>query len=150
LLAVGLHPQPASDTYDLLLKGGHVIDPKNGVDEVRDVAIRGGRIAEVAANIGPERGDFGASKPGSFLASAHAASPVLTIVRTERGFDKAGNLHYTNEYADTVSSGGSIISRVPHLSSGGAATPPMIKLSESRWEGSCLWSKLVRRHRVSF
>src|SRR5260370_14849439 len=33
--------------YDLLLKGGHVIDPKNGVDSVRDVAITGGRIARV-------------------------------------------------------------------------------------------------------
>ncbi|MBX6311443.1 MAG: amidohydrolase/deacetylase family metallohydrolase [Isosphaeraceae bacterium] len=31
--------------YDLLLKGGHVIDPKNDIDGVRDVAIWGGRIA---------------------------------------------------------------------------------------------------------
>jgi dihydroorotase len=37
--------------YDLLLKGGHVIDPKNNVDTVRDVAIKGGRIAAVAPNI---------------------------------------------------------------------------------------------------
>jgi len=37
--------------YDLLLKGGHVIDPKNSVDAVRDVAIRDGKIAAVAANI---------------------------------------------------------------------------------------------------
>jgi dihydroorotase len=34
--------------YDLLLKGGHVIDPKNNIDEPRDVAIRDGRIAAVA------------------------------------------------------------------------------------------------------
>ncbi|HZT33551.1 MAG TPA: amidohydrolase/deacetylase family metallohydrolase [Bryobacteraceae bacterium] len=33
--------------FDLILKGGHVIDPRNGVDAVRDVAIRGGRIAAV-------------------------------------------------------------------------------------------------------
>jgi dihydroorotase len=39
--------------YDLILKGGHVIDPKNGVDAVRDVAIRGGKIAAVAANLAP-------------------------------------------------------------------------------------------------
>jgi len=38
-------------TYDILLKGGHVIDPANGVDGVRDVAIRGNTIARVAANI---------------------------------------------------------------------------------------------------
>jgi dihydroorotase len=37
--------------YDLLLKGGHVIDPKNSVDAVRDVAILGNRIAAVAPNL---------------------------------------------------------------------------------------------------
>ena len=29
--------------YDLLLKGGHVIDPANEIDKVMDVAISGGR-----------------------------------------------------------------------------------------------------------
>src|SRR4051794_39225628 len=37
--------------YDLLLKGGHVIDPKNKISGRRDVAIKDGRIAAVAANI---------------------------------------------------------------------------------------------------
>ena len=37
--------------YDLILKGGHVIDPKNNVDAVRDVAIRGSRIAAVAPDL---------------------------------------------------------------------------------------------------
>jgi dihydroorotase len=37
--------------YDLLLAGGHVIDPRNGVDEIRDVAIRGDRIAALRLNI---------------------------------------------------------------------------------------------------
>src|SRR5688500_17925564 len=37
--------------YDLLLKGGHVIDPKNGIDAVRDVAIKGNRVAAVEPNI---------------------------------------------------------------------------------------------------
>ena len=27
------------DTLDILIKGGHVIDPKNGVDGIRDVGI---------------------------------------------------------------------------------------------------------------
>ena len=40
-----------AQTYDLLLKGGRVIDPKNEVDAVRDVAIRGGRIAAVSESI---------------------------------------------------------------------------------------------------
>jgi dihydroorotase len=41
-------PEPP---YDLLLKGGHVIDARNGLDAERDVAIAGGKIAEVAADI---------------------------------------------------------------------------------------------------
>ena len=39
--------------YDLLLQGGHVIDAKNNIDAVRDVAIRDGKIALVAARIDP-------------------------------------------------------------------------------------------------
>ena len=37
--------------YDLLLKGGTVIDPRNGINARRDVAIAGAKIAAVAANI---------------------------------------------------------------------------------------------------
>ncbi len=43
----------AAPKYDLLLKGGHVIDPRNGVSGVRDVAIASGRIAAVAERIDP-------------------------------------------------------------------------------------------------
>jgi dihydroorotase len=41
----------AQTNYDLLLKGGHVIDPKNKINAPLDVAIANGRIARVAANI---------------------------------------------------------------------------------------------------
>lgn len=36
---------------DILLKGGHVIDPKNKIDGVMDVAIANGKIQQVAASI---------------------------------------------------------------------------------------------------
>jgi dihydroorotase len=49
LFAVFSYAQDAQ--YDLLLKGGHVIDPKNGLDAVRDVAIRNGKIAAVGTNL---------------------------------------------------------------------------------------------------
>ena len=39
--------------YDSLLRGGHVIDPKNGIDGPFDVGIRDGKIAAVAARIDP-------------------------------------------------------------------------------------------------
>jgi len=43
----------AQQKYDLLLKGGHVIDPRNKISAVRDVAVANGRVAAVAANIDP-------------------------------------------------------------------------------------------------
>lgn len=45
----------AQTPYDLLLKGGHVIDAKNNLSAIRDVAIAQGKIAAVAANIPPSR-----------------------------------------------------------------------------------------------
>ncbi len=49
LLSVSaLLAQPA---YDLLLKGGHLIDAKNKISGVRDVAIANGRVAAIAGDI---------------------------------------------------------------------------------------------------
>src|SRR5580698_1892613 len=43
-------PEPA---YDLLLRGGHVIDAVNHIDAVMDIAIKDGHIAQVAPNLKP-------------------------------------------------------------------------------------------------
>ncbi|HEX6891994.1 MAG TPA: amidohydrolase family protein, partial [Chryseolinea sp.] len=47
--------QPAAFTQaqniDILLKGGHVIDPKNNIDKVMDVAIVDNKISQVTENI---------------------------------------------------------------------------------------------------
>src|SRR5581483_334381 len=51
-LCAAAHGQPA---YDLLLQGGHVIDPKNKIDGQMDIAIVGGKVAEVAPKIDPSR-----------------------------------------------------------------------------------------------
>jgi dihydroorotase len=44
-------PLLAQPRYQLLLKGGHVIDPRNGIDAAMDVAISDGKIAAVQADI---------------------------------------------------------------------------------------------------
>jgi dihydroorotase len=44
-----MHSQ--NESYDLLLKGGRVLDPDNNLDAVMDVAIRDGTVARVAADI---------------------------------------------------------------------------------------------------
>ena len=54
LLVASIAAQAPTE-YDFLIKGGRVIDPRNGIDGVRDVAIKDGRIAAVAANIAASR-----------------------------------------------------------------------------------------------
>jgi dihydroorotase len=48
LFAAALSAQPA---YDLVLKGGHVVDPRNKISAKRDVAIAAGKIAQIAPEI---------------------------------------------------------------------------------------------------
>jgi dihydroorotase len=81
-----------AQTIDILLKGGHVIDPKNKIDSKMDVAIADGKIVKVAANIPATDAKkvvdvtglyvtpgiidmhvhvFYGTDPGSYLANAH-------------------------------------------------------------------------------
>ena len=43
-----------AQSIDLLIRNGHVIDPKNRIDGIMDVAIQGNKIVEVAKNITKE------------------------------------------------------------------------------------------------
>lgn len=51
LLLLAACAATAQPPYDLLLKGGHVVDPRNQISAIRDVAIAQGKIAAVGANI---------------------------------------------------------------------------------------------------
>ncbi len=53
----GLGVARPQERFELLLKGGHVIDPQNGVDGRRDVAVRSGRIAAVGNDIAASLAD---------------------------------------------------------------------------------------------
>ena len=54
-LSVALSQVCMAQSYDIVIKGGHVIDPKNNIDAVIDVAVNGGKIALVAKNIDPKQ-----------------------------------------------------------------------------------------------
>ena len=43
-------------TYDLILKGGRVIDPSQKLDRIADVAFAGGKVAAVGADLAPGPG----------------------------------------------------------------------------------------------
>jgi len=73
-------------TYDLLIKGGHVLDPGQGLDGTLDIAIAGGKIARIAADIAAEdaarvleiRGAGRHVVPGLIDAHAHVANGAIT------------------------------------------------------------------------
>jgi dihydroorotase len=93
-------PKMWAATYDLLIKGGRVIDPSIGLDGVRDVAIAGGRIVAVEASITGDatetidaRGKIVA--PGLIDIHTHAGrgkdSPALALQDGVTGFIDAGS-----------------------------------------------------------
>src|SRR3954471_9220489 len=53
LVVVGLGGRAQAPRYDVLLRGGHVIDPRNNISANRDVGIAAGKIAAVAPQIDP-------------------------------------------------------------------------------------------------
>lgn len=64
----------------LLIKGGHVIDPANGIDAVMDVLVEGGKIAKVAKGITAKADDTIDAKglvvtPGLIDLQVHVREP---------------------------------------------------------------------------
>jgi dihydroorotase len=51
ILCFAIRGAASAQSFDFLLKGGHLIDPANQIDGVMDVAISGNRIARVAVNL---------------------------------------------------------------------------------------------------
>ena len=68
----------AQPAYDILIKGGHVIDPKNNFDAVADVAVGGGKIARVATNI-PARVRSSNDRCGT-VSTSHRVSSIFTPI----------------------------------------------------------------------
>ncbi len=51
LLLLSLPAISRAQSYDIIIKGGHVIDPKNNINGIMDVAITGDKIAQLAKSI---------------------------------------------------------------------------------------------------
>ena len=96
--------------YDLIIRGGRVIDPSGGLDAVRDVAIAGGRIAAVAANISGDVPDTVDARgklvvPGLLDIHTHVArsadGPPLVLQDGVTGWIDAGS-QGADHIADTI------------------------------------------------
>jgi dihydroorotase len=81
MLAPTRHARAA--TYDLIIKGGRVIDPSVSLDAVRDVAITGGRIAALEANVAGDAVD-------TIDATGKVVTAGLVDIHTHAGRSKEG------------------------------------------------------------
>ena len=109
--------------YDVLIKNGHVIDPKNNVNERRDVAVAAGRIAEVARNIDPATATLVIDGSGLYVAPGLIDIHVHVYAGT-------GGRSYTGD-----------LSVYPDPHSFRACTTTMVDA------GSSGWRSLLRRRR---
>jgi dihydroorotase len=89
----------SAQEYDLLLKGGHVIDGKNSISAVRDVAIRDGKIAEVAARIDPAKAHKVVNAAGLYVTPGLVDIHVHVYAGTgQRGAYSGDNSIYPDGY----------------------------------------------------
>lgn len=62
-----LYTVSSAQSYSIIIKGGHLIDPKNNIDGLRDIAIQDGKIAAVAKNIDAKLGQQVIDATGKYI-----------------------------------------------------------------------------------
>lgn len=79
-----------AQSFDLLLEGGHVIDPKNGINKPMDVAIAEGKIARVATDIPAEQATKVVDVSGLYV------TPGLIDIHSHNYYGTNPNAAYSN------------------------------------------------------
>jgi dihydroorotase len=112
-------PRVRAAAYDLIVRGGRVIDPSLGIDAVRDVAVAAGRIAAVEENIKADAADTIDARgkivaPGLVDIHSHAArskeGPPLALLDGVTSYVDAGSFG-----ADGIDQGAAIVKGGPTL-----------------------------------
>jgi dihydroorotase len=80
LCRFSLAAQQSSKIYGIIIKGGHVIDPKNNIDELMDVALLDGKIALIAKNINADQATQVVDAAGMYVA------PGLIDIHSRLGY----------------------------------------------------------------
>ena len=87
-------------SLDLVLRGGRVIDPSQGIDSVMDVGFRDGRVAELGAGLEGElvRDVAGLHRHAGADRSSHACLLGRHVARRRSADSRAWGLHHARRY----------------------------------------------------
>ncbi len=82
-----------SQNYDILIKGGHIIDPVNNIDQVMDLAIKGNKIAAIEKEISANQAKKVVDASGLIV------SPGLIDMHTHNFYGTVHNRYLANSFS---------------------------------------------------
>ena len=109
-------------TYDLLIKGGRVIDPSRRFDGARDVGIAGGRIKAVEANIA-------ASEAATTIdAAGKLVVPGLVDIHTHARSKEMPSICLSNGVTALVDAGSQGVDRIEEIVATAKGAPNRVRI----------------------
>jgi N-acyl-D-aspartate/D-glutamate deacylase len=156
-------------TYDVVLRGGRVIDPESGLDAVRDVAIVGDRVAAVGTGLPPGRqeADVGGQVVTAGFVDLHShahdlgsarlrvTDGVTTALELEAGatpvagaYAAAAAMGRPLNYGFAASWALARMSVLAGISAGGSVEPPWASLADPRWQRAATATEIGRVLRI--
>lgn len=82
-----------AQNYDILIKGGHIIDPVNKIDQVMDLAIKGNKIAAIEKKISANQAKKVVDASGLIV------SPGLIDMHTHNFYGTVHNRYLANSFS---------------------------------------------------
>lgn len=104
-----------AQNYDLLIKGGTVIDAKNGINAVMDVAVKDGKIASVSQNIASDQAKTLVSAKGMIV------SPGFLDIHGHNFHGTIPNAYLSNSFSSLPPDGFTFRSGVTTIVDAGGA-----------------------------
>jgi dihydroorotase len=122
-VATGLQSRQAvAVKYDLLIKGGRVIDPSRRLDSIRDVAITGGRIAAVEANL------TAADAASTIDATGKLVVPGLIDIHTHARSKEMPAICLSNGVTSLVDAGSQGVDRIDEIIGAAKGAPNRVRV----------------------
>ena len=108
--------------YDLLVRGGRVIDPSRRLDAVRDVAISGGRIAAVESNLAV------ADAASTIDATGKLVVPGLIDIHTHARSMEMPAICLSNGVTSLVDAGSQGVDRIDEVIAAAKGAPNRVRI----------------------